>query len=234
MSLNRDAFVEEALDRILTQYRESPRLFGVIRYDVGQIADVAVEIDSIPSYFDIDTAVGDQLTLIGERMGWPRCHCVCVIPPLFGYPCEPASPNLTIVGYCEDAVFDGCYAAGSGDLCLNDDDVYRGYVKARRYQALQRYNIDDLQSAARHIWGNTAYAVNMGQAKACVASGRALTDAEIRELPLAFRVLPFAPGITTYVHEGDGLIFGYGSGWAGYCEDAGYFCPRLVEPYACA
>lgn len=255
-SIDREAFIKESLDRILTQYRESPNLLAVIRHDIGQIADAAIAADSIPSFFDIDTSTADQLTLLGKRMGWPRCHCVCVLPPVFGFECETPNPNQTIVGFaCEGggggwldywpeswgenssdipSIWADCNAAGSGDYCFTDDEVYRGYLKARRYQMLHRFDLDGLQAAAQHIWGEASYAINLGFGRACVAIGRDLTAREERELDLAFRVLPFAPGIERYVFRGDAPLFGFGTGWAGFCEDAAWFCPALIDPYACA
>jgi hypothetical protein len=248
MSLNRDAFVEEAIDRVLTQYRESPNLLGLIRYDIGQIADVAVEIDSIPSFFDLDTAVGDQLTLLGKRLGWPRCHCVCTIEPVFGFACDGDNPNQQIIGFCEEqwpevwgdswgiirqGIWADCRAAGSGDICFDDDEVYRGYLKARRYQAIQRYQFDDLMAAMAHVWGETTNAFTFRNGTVVVSPGRALNDREQRELPVALRVLPIAPGIRIDVHLYTGPVFGFGEGWTGFCEDAQWLCPEPIDPYAC-
>ncbi|NTA36841.1 glycine-rich domain-containing protein [Agrobacterium salinitolerans] len=75
---DKSAFVEERIDKILTQYRESPRLLAIIRQDVEQIADAVIETCEIPSKFDILDATGDQLTIIGRQLGWPRCHCIKV------------------------------------------------------------------------------------------------------------------------------------------------------------
>lgn len=248
MSLNRDAFVEEAIDRILTQYRESPRLLGVIRHDVGKIADAAIQIDNIPSFFDIETAVGDQLTLLGKRLGWLRCHCVCSIEPVFGFACGDENPNQPLIGFCEEGwptiwgdewgvikqgSWDGCRTSGSADLCFDDDEVYRGYLKARRYQALQRYQFDDLLAAMFEIWGNEANAFTYRPGVVVVAPGRALSDREQRELPVALRVLPVAPGIRIDIHLYSGPVAGFGEGWAGFCEDAQWLCPQAIDPYAC-
>lgn len=227
-------FVDSALDHILTQYRESPNLLGVIRHDLTQLAQVLETLVDLPAAFDIDTAVGEQLTFVGERMGWPRCHCICVSPPVFGFACGTTSVNKPIVGFCETGVWDDCRAAGAGDICLDDDEVYRGYVKARRYQALQRFGIDDLQAAAREIWGSTAYAVNMGGGSALAAPGRELTEREELELPLAFRVLPFAPGIARHVQRGGGVTAGFGSGWGGFCDGSVWSCPEFIDPLQCA
>lgn len=247
MSLNRDQFIDEAISRVLTQYRESPRLLGVIRHDIGKIADVAVRIDDIPAAFDLDTAVGDQLTLLGKRLGWPRCHCVCTVEPVFGFACGPANPNQQIVGFCEEGwplvwgdtwnveregVWADCRAAGSGDICFDDDEVYRGYLKARRYQALQRYQIEDLLAALSNIWGPTGNVLSSGYGVVVISPGRALTDREQRELPLALRVLPTAPGVRVDVHINTGPVFGFGEGWAGFCEGQ-WLCPQQIDPYAC-
>ncbi|SHI80521.1 Protein of unknown function [Aureimonas altamirensis DSM 21988] len=229
----KEDLVESGLDRLLTQYRESPNLITVIREGLSQVAEASLRICDIPTYFDIRTAVGDQLTILGKRLGWPRCHCVCETGPVFGFSCGETNPNRPVVGFCENSTWASCQSFGSGDLCLDDDEVYRGFLLARRYQALQRYSLEDLQNAMQHIWGETAAAVSMGNARISLSPGRALTAREEQELPLALRVLPVAPGIAIYVNRSVGRLFGFGTGWAGFCEDAVWHCPDPVDPYAC-
>lgn len=226
--------VEERIDRILTQYRESPNLLGIIRHDLEQIADIIVAACDLPSEFDIDTAVGDQLTLVGKRLGWPRCHCICVPVPVFGFSCGTTSPNKPIVGLCEGGVWSGCQEGGDGDICLDDDEVYRGFLKARRYQARQLWDIDSLSAAAQHIWGDTVTVVSMGGARVAIQPGRPLTNLEQIQLPVAFRVLPLAPGVTPFISYEVGKVFGFGAGWGGLCENAMWFCPQEFDPYNCA
>lgn len=247
------AIVEERIDRILTQYRESPNLLGILRHDLEQVADAILAACDIPNHFDILTATGDQLTLLGKRLGWPRCHCVCTLPPIFGYVCDDHYSPFAIMGYCEvegwpevwqdtwateggtlAGSYHGCNAGGFSDYCFSDDEVYRGFLLARRYQALRRYGLADLEAAVQHIWGETASVINMGRARVCVLPGRDLSNEEMIEMPLAFRVLPFAPGVTTFIHYGANDFFGYEDGWSGYCDADTYFCPTLVEPYDCA
>lgn len=227
------AIVEERIDRILTQYRESPNLLGIIRHDLEELADVIVASCAMPSEFDILSAVGDQLTLVGKRLGWPRCHCICVPVPVFGFECGAADPNLPIAGLWEGGVWAGCQEAGDGDICLDDDETYRRYLLARRYQARQLWDIDSLQAAAEHIWGETATVASMGGARVAVQPGRTLTPLEAIQLPVAFRVLPLAPGITPHLSLEVGRIFGFGTGWGGLCDDAAWFCPQEFDPYNC-
>lgn len=228
------ALIEERIDRILTQYRESPNLLGIIRHDLGEVADIIVQSCSLPSEFDIIDAVGDQLTLIGKRLGWPRCHCICVAVPVFGFSCGTTSPNKPVVGLCEGGVWDNCSESGTGDICLDDDEVYRGYLLARRYQARQLWDIDSLQAASRHLWGLAATVVSMGGARVAIQPGRLLTPLEQLQLPVAFRVLPLAPGITPHISYEVGSIFGFGAGWGGLCEGANWLCPQEIDPYNCA
>lgn len=228
--------IEEEIDHILTQYRESPYLIGLMRNLLGQVADVATTLCSISTYFDLDTAVGEQLTFIGKRMGFPRCHCVCITAPVFGFDCGPGVLGIEIVGLCEGGTWINCDDVGTGTLCLYDDDVYRGYLYARRYQMMGLYDIESLKNAAQHLWGAAAWVVEAGFGRVVVAPGRDLTAEETSQLAIAFRVLPIAPGIKGFVHQGDDPIFGFGFGWHGFCEtpEAVWLCETDPHAYDCA
>ncbi len=271
---DKTAFVEERIDRIITQYRESPNLLSIIRQDLGQIADAVIETCEIPSKFDILNAVGDQLTIIGRQLGWPRCHCICVPVPVFGFSCGVTNPNRPIGGFAckgidgdiltltddddEDYILTftsetmteyiladnqqeatvgadwlGCSSAGEGDICFSDDEVYRAYLLARRYQIRQLWDIDSLSASAQHIWGDNATVTSLGGARVAVSPGRTLTTVEMMQLPVAFRVLPLAPGISPYISYQTGKVFGFGAGWGGLCEGASWLCPEPIDPYHC-
>lgn len=226
--------VERGIERIATQYREAPNLVGYMRAVLGLVEEAARTACAIPSFFDLDTAVGDQLTILGKRLGWPRCHCVCTAQPVYGVTCPGVASPVPIAGLCEDATFLACEEVGSGELCLHDDAVYRGYLKARRYQKLRLWDVASLQAAARHLWGPTAHVADGGTCRVVVAPGRALTARELMEVPLAFRVLPLAPGVKPLVHYGAGLIAGVGTGWGGLCDGSALMCPVDPRPYDCA
>lgn len=227
-------FVEARLNRVLTQYRESPNLLAMIRHDIGQMAEAMAAGCEIPSKFDILDAVGDQLTILGRQLGWPREHCICVPVPVFGFGCGLPSTNKPIVGLCEGGVWDGCNTEGNGTIRLDDDEVYRGYLLARRYQARQLWDIDSLQAAAAHLWGENATVSSLGGARVSVQPGRSLSGLELIQVPLAFRVLPLAPGIKPFISYATGKVFGFGAGWGGLCEGASWLCPEEVSPYTCA
>lgn len=228
------SLVEQEISRVLTQYRESPKLLGAMRVYLGQIEEVLLAVCAIPSYFDILDAVGDQLTLLGKRLGFPRCHCVCVLPPVFGFACDGDYDGpYQITGFCEEGSWLACRATGTTTICIDDDDAYRALLLARRYQALGLYDADSLEAAAEHVWGNTAQVHNLGGGRVVVAPGRALTSFEAMIRPIAFRALPIAPGVKALTSDATDLIFGFGAGWGGFCDGSEWLCPIDPPPYDC-
>ncbi|WP_377838692.1 DUF2612 domain-containing protein [Bosea sp. UC22_33] len=226
--------VEEELNKVATEYREATKFLGLIRALLSQPEDAAIKLCAVPSFFDIDTAVGDQLTILGKQLGFQRCHCICDAPKVFGFKCGPFASSDRIAGFCEPgSTWAGCPPLGASEVCITDDEVFRGFVKARRYQVLGLYDIASLQSAARHLWGNAASVISSRVGRVTLAPGRVLSDFEMALVPVAFRVLPIAPGIKGSVHYGTGPIFGFGEGWGGFCESAEFICPSDPHTYTC-
>lgn len=206
------------LARIATEYREADRLRGYMAAVLKQIEDIARATCAIPDYFDLNTAVGEQLTFVGKRMGFPRCHCVCNARPVIGFACDdPAQAALfPIVGFCDEGAWLGC--GGVSDLCINDDEVYRAHLFARRYQMLGLFDIQSLGAALKNVWGPTAWIPQAGDGRVVIAPGRALTNSETSRLLITLRALPIAPGISIAIHFGDQKIAGFGAGWFGFCS----------------
>ncbi len=226
--------VEVEINKVATEYREAAKFLGMIRAYLAQTEDAAIKLCAVPSFFDIDTAVGDQLTILGKQLGFQRCHCICEAPKVFGFKCGPFASSDRIAGFCElGSTWAGCPPLGASEICITDDEVFRGFVKARRYQVLGLYDIASLQAAARHIWGDAASVISSRVGRVTLAPGRVLSDFEMALVPVAFRVLPIAPGIKGTIHYGTGPIFGFGEGWGGFCESAEFICPSDPNTYTC-
>lgn len=208
--------VELQLGRVATQYREAARFKGYLAAIISQAEAAARAACAVPSYFDLLTAGGEQLTYVGKRMGFLRCHCVCEVSPVFGFACEGSQSDLPIVGFCEDGSWRGC--GGVSDLCLYDDEVYRSHLLARRYQLLGLYDIESVGAALRLVWGERANIISAGRGRVAIAPGRYLTSEEQRRVSVTLRVLPIAPTMEIGVQFGTAPIAGFGAGWAGLCS----------------
>lgn len=223
--VDESVLVEERIDHILTQYRESQKLLFLLRTYLTQAAKIYRGICDLPERFNLRTAIGDQLTLIGKRMGFPRCHCVCTTQPVFGFICSSAQlTEQEVVGFCEGATWEACVDNGTATICITDDEMYRKLLIARSYQMQSRYSLQDLKSALREIYGETATVLDAGHGRIVLAPFRELNDLEIALLQLVPRVLPIAPGIRSRWHFGTRTVFGFGEGWGGFCE------PYLSQP----
>jgi hypothetical protein len=227
--------VEAEVNRVATQYREATKFLGLIRALLSEGEGAAIKLCAVPDFFDIDTAVGDQLTIIGKWLGFPRCHCVCEAPKVFGFKCGTFASSDQIAGFCEPgSTWAGCPPLGNGEICISDDEIYRGMLKARRYQMMGLFDIASLQAAARQIWGGAASVVSSRVGLVTLAPGRSLSSFETSLVPVVFRILPIAPGIKGMIHYGTGPIFGFGEGWGGFCASAEFVCPTDPLTYSCA
>jgi len=219
-----EKLVEDEVHKVLTQYRESPNLLFVIRTYLRKVTEALTSVCVIPAYFDLYDATADQLTLLGQRLGWPREHCVCATQPVFGFDCDPEEISPFEVGrpiaeLCDPLMtWEDCGPFGLSTITLSDDEVYRQFLLVRRYQMLGLYDIDSLTTTIQMFWGPTAVVLDHGNGRVVVSPGRPLTRAELSLMPLYPRVLPVALGIKIRFHLDDVPVFGFGDGWLGFCQ----------------
>jgi hypothetical protein len=220
MTCDPESMVQERVERVGTRYRESPKFLHVVRTYLKMIADMHDQVCDLPSKFEIDSAVGDQLTLLGKRLGWPRCHCVCEVQPVFGFDCPGYVESQPVTGFCDpNSTWAGCGEFGVGEICINDDEVYRGFLLARRRQFMGLFGFDSLESALVELFGSSVRVLDSGSGRVVVAPGRDLTPSEISLLKLYPRVMPVALGVQVRFHFGALDVFGFGEGWGGFCEE---------------
>lgn len=210
--------VEQRMNEVLTQYRESPKLLHLIRTYLRQAEIVDQAICNLSDWFDLDTAVGDQLTILGKRMGFPRLHCVCDVQPVFGFDCGDDLDSTNILGFCTGATWSDCSDGGLSFVSIADDEIYRAFLKARRYQIMAYFDRASLKAAIKELWGPTAMIMDSRNGRVVVAPGRDLTAAEMALIQLYPRVLPITLGVELRFHFGPLRVFGFGEGWGGFCD----------------
>lgn len=195
-----DTTIDDKLSLVLTQYRESPNLLGMIRSYLTQLVEVRDVLAGMPKKFDIDTAVGEQLTIIGRWLGFPRCHNVPAPVPVFGFDCGGTySGPYNIQGFCEGALWVGCPGVASLEVCITDDALYRKFLYVRRYQLLGKNDYRSFVLCIKILFGAAADYTQTGRI-IDVDPGRALTVNEQAFLRVYERVLPRAIGASINVN----------------------------------
>lgn len=256
--------VDERIDKVLTQYRESPKLLFMLKTYLEAILETSDRITTLPSLMDIRTANGDQLDLIGKILGWGRCHCVCDVQTTFGFDCLDGSLIEYVAGFCDEGVtWIDCGTSGVGEVCINDDEIYRKFLLVRRYQMTSQFGTEPLNECVKILFEDQAVVLDQGSGRIVIAPNRELTNSEQALLQLYPRVIPVALGVTVKFHFFDSSVFGFGVGWGGFCDivssdesietelgllstsegdlittgnieyDAPWMCEFDVKPYSC-
>jgi len=216
-------FVTKRAGLVRTQYRESTNLRWMINRLLTDVQEGADGLCSILNAFDLDTATGHQLTLIGRWMGWPRDHCTGRKLPVFGFACtggECSGRGYIVEGFCEtgDFVHWGCGVAPSrGEYAFTDDELYRAFLKALVYKHRSDFTRQALHDAAAELFGSAVTIRDVEPGVVAVHTGRLLTDDEMEITHLYEQVLPVAPGVEFRLYESDSAPFGFGDGWGGFC-----------------
>ena len=214
------AFVTERTDRVLTQYRESPKLLAVISAILRQAEDARDAALAMPDHLDLETAEGDWLTYVGKRMGWGREHCVCLRPPVFGFECEDPDPLLPVAGFCDEmGTWIDCAAPEASVYRLDDDATYRRFLRVRARQIAGDFTEAGVLAAAREAFGDKAEVLASNNRRVVVAPGE---DFDILHptAQLWTRVFPLPPSTRLTFHVGSTrAVFGFGPGWTGFCGE---------------
>lgn len=159
---------------------------------------------------DICTAQGELLTIIGERLGWPREHCNVKPVDFFGLECTESLPDSTgcnqasIVGLCDGAFF-FCRLNGNQNYTFDNDEFYRSFLKAVAIKNRGRVNkeletVKLIREIIKALWGDEAWIVSVGANAIGVSAGRDLVEEEICLLSLYESIICTGLGIRLELH----------------------------------
>jgi len=223
--IDKSALVDERISRVLTQYRESPNLLGMIEAYLSVMAGVMERADAIPTAFDLETSTGDQLTKIGQWLGFPRAHPSGSRVRPFGFE-RPSLPSVTYpaAGLC-DSRFIGPTSKFEAKT-FSDDAEYRKFLTARAVSVdaamTRRYTRDVLSDAATALFGDDVLIVRDGGGEVTLCLTRYFTASEMDTLHLAAEVMPLPLGVRILWAHSNGTPFGSGTGWGDFCTSAFY------------
>lgn len=110
------------LQRVPSEHRDKPRFVETLRSLLGPVLELQALMERVPFDYDLDSAVGKQLDVVGEWVGRNR-YVSIPIEGVFFFTFD----DTVITGY-DRGVWCGEYDATSGMTKL-DDDSYRFLLK---------------------------------------------------------------------------------------------------------
>jgi hypothetical protein len=202
---------------ITSEHNQRPKYMAMVEAVTEPVADLQAFLKSIPGYFDLDTAIGVQLDILGEWIGRSRKVKVPIAGVYFSF------DDTATVGW-DSGVWKGEFDPDSGLVELPDDS-YRLLLKAK--VAANRW--DGTIPSAYDIWeeafANTgaliiiqdnqdmSMVVGIAGATLDIVSQTILTQGYIPLKPEGVRINYYALSVT------DGPLFGWDvendaiSGW---------------------
>lgn len=192
---------------ITSEHRGKPNFEATVSAVVSPLADVQSVMAAMPAAFDLDTAVGVQLDVVGEWVGVSRNISIPLVPVWFSW-------GTAGLGWGE-GIWKGPYDPTSGVAALDDDtyrDLIRFKIRANTWDGL----IGSAQSAIETFYGGVSGSlpfVEDGQdmtMTVCVSGNR---PAAMRFAIFAGRYVQFKPAavtVRTVVPSTPGPVFGFG------------------------
>ena len=108
--------------KITSEHRGKPRFSATVEANVSPLADAQALLASIPEAYDLDTAVGSQLDVVGEWVGISRKIQVPLVSVWFSW-------DIPGLGW-EEGIWKGQYDPTYGIASL-DDDTYRDLIRLK-------------------------------------------------------------------------------------------------------
>lgn len=128
--------VARARRRVINQYRNKPRMMKWLTL-LPEVANERIEQAAFDVYgsYDVDTAVDDQLDVIGRIVGLPRPVLRGAAYDVFGYAGNDFYTNYNIAPYI-----------GNGDQidALLNNDLYRKLIKAKIARNISDGTVDSI------------------------------------------------------------------------------------------
>lgn len=116
-----DTLVQPYLDLVTGEHRDKPDFVSVLTVALEPIADTRAVVDAFPTAYDLDTAVGAQLDVVGEWAGRPRYLTAPLTDVYFSF-------DDAEVGF-DSGTWKGPYDPETGLVAL-PDSPYRTLLRA--------------------------------------------------------------------------------------------------------
>lgn len=115
--------IDTYLNRVPAQHREKPKFRATLEASLSPFVQLGNLMESVPSLYDVDSAIGSQLDVVGEWVGITRVINSAIEGIYFSL------DDTADVGF-DSGVWRGPYDPISGIVSL-DDDTYRTLIRLK-------------------------------------------------------------------------------------------------------
>ena len=140
--------------RLLQQFKNSDNLIAFIDALIAGQGDLEVVLDQLLTQRSLDTAIGQQLDIIGEIVGQPRDILDVTGLEFFGY--QGAAGDIDGYGTITDPTVGARYKGSReeiGTIRSLGDEEYRIFIKSRIYENVGSLTIENLIEALKFMFG---------------------------------------------------------------------------------
>lgn len=126
--------IDKYIKLLTNQHREKPKFEATIRSSIEPILNNKDSITSLPSFFDLDTATGDQLITIAKWVGAPTAIADAIPKPYFGF---DGQPEALTFGETDNPEIGGFWRESGAPSNLPgaiNSDLLRKVIKAQIYK----------------------------------------------------------------------------------------------------
>lgn len=161
-----DDLVAYYVNLLIIQYNQKPKARATIELYVRNILANGILLDILNGY-DIETAVGKQLDIIGKYVGVDRFYLQSDIINYFAFTdySEPDPDSLEKFGFSTYATYDGFSANGwltYSDIVLQkntlSDDDFRRLIKLAIIQNTSNHSVGDIDTRLFGLFGTQIHA----------------------------------------------------------------------------
>ena len=155
------SFEGDYRDLIIKQYWDKPKARAEIELQAGTWGRAFDWLDSFIAEFDLDTATGERLDIIGRIVGQPRLILCALARVFFGFADNPSA------GLFDDKTID---VAGSAPLKSKweraytayelNDNQYRIFIKAKVARNTTNPDLPSITAAVLTLFDGCGYAVD--------------------------------------------------------------------------
>lgn len=212
------SLIEYYTDLLIIQYNQKPKARATIQLYVENLLASGVLLDVLNGY-DIETAVGKQLDVLGKYVGVDRFFLESDIINYFAFTDyeEPDPDSETKYGFSTYATYDGFSANGwltYSDIVLQkntlDDADFRTVIKLAIIQNTSNHSVGDIDTRIAALFGSDVHAEAKNSVPMVMWYFIRLSNSPLMQAILYKKLLPKPMGVRLqYVQQPTGNIFAF-------------------------